>query len=112
MQFARGVVIEKKQGRRAAHGDVVGAHGHEVDTDRFVALQVYRQTQFRADAIGAGHQQGLAIARRDRAQGAKTAQTALHLGPMGARRHAANPLDKALAGVDIHTGVAISQGGG
>ena len=112
VQLAGGVVIEKKQRFGAAHGDVVGAHGHQVDADAVVAIEGHRQTQFGADAIRAGYQQGLAVARRDRAQGAKTAQAALRLGPLGARRKAANPLDKPLAGVDVHTGVAISQGGG
>ncbi len=67
IQFAGGVVIEKKQRFSAHDGDVVAAHGHEVNAYGVMDTQIHRQLQFGTYAIGSRYQHGFRISRRDRA---------------------------------------------
>jgi hypothetical protein len=60
-QFAGREVVQKEQGFRSAHCNVVDAHSDEVDADRVVAVHQEGDLQFSADAIGTGYQHRIFI---------------------------------------------------
>ena len=62
VEFASGVIIEKKKGFGADHQHVVDAHGHQILADEVVAVVVDGDFQLGADAIGTGHQDGFFVA--------------------------------------------------
>ena len=78
-QLAGGVVVEEEQGLGALHGDIVDAHGDEVDADAVVAAGVDGEAQLGAHAIRAGHQHRFAVALRQADQRAKAADPGKHL---------------------------------
>ena len=55
------VVIEKEERFCTADDDVIDAHGDQIDADGGMALQVDRQSQLRAHAVGPGDQHRLGI---------------------------------------------------
>ncbi len=55
-QFSGGVVIEKKQRFSTTGQDVIDTHGNQVDSDGVMAVELPRQQQLGAHAIGAGYQ--------------------------------------------------------
>src|SRR6185437_4918468 len=106
-KLAGGVVVEKEERLRALHGDIVGAHGHQIDADRIVPPGVYREAQLRADAIGPGHQHWVPVTRWQLHQRAEAADAGQHLRPSRTRDERLDALDELVAGVDVDTGVAI-----
>ncbi len=61
LQFAGADVVEEEQGFSAEDGDVVDAMIDEVGADGVVLVHRERDFEFRADAVGAGDENGLAI---------------------------------------------------
>src|SRR5690606_22005128 len=111
IQLARGVVIKEKQRLGAADHQVVDAHGHEVDADLVVLVQIHRQSQLGADAVGSGHQHRLTVTRRNLAQGAEAAQTAHDFRARSALGDVLDTIYKRVARIDIDTGVLVTDGG-
>ena len=54
-------VIQEEQGFGPNHEHVVNAHGHQVDTDCVELLGLGRQLDLAADAVGAGHENGVFV---------------------------------------------------
>ncbi len=111
VQFAGGVVIEEEQRLCTADHQVIDAHGDQVDADGVVLVQVQRQTQLGAHAVGAGNQNRLLVAGRDFAEGAEASQAAHDFRTLGALGDALDAFDQCFTGVDVYTGVFIAQGG-
>ena len=61
----------------------------------------------RADAVGRGDEQRLAVARRDRERATEPAETADDLGPAGRFDVRPHELDRGLAGRDVDAGRAV-----
>ena len=108
----RCIVIKKEQWFRTGDHDVVDTHGHQVDTDAVVNVCLDGQLELGADTVGAGYQYRLAVTiQRQFKQGTKTAQACQYAGPPGPGDRGLDPFDQLAAGLDIHTGVAVAQGG-
>ena len=95
----------------ALHQHVVDAHRHEVDADRVVALEVERQLQLGAHAVGPRNQHRLAIAFGHFEQRAETAETAEHALAQGFFGEWLDALDEGVAGIDVDAGITVGKGG-
>ena len=76
-----------------------------------MTLEVHRQTQLGADAVGAGDQNRFAILLRQRAQRAESAQSTHHFRAAGFLHHALNTVDESVACINIHAGIFIAERG-
>jgi hypothetical protein len=108
-QVAGGEVVEEEQGLGAAHDQVVGVHGHQVDAHGVVLVQHERELELGAHAVGARHQQRVLVALGQAAQAGEAAQVGQHLGAHGALDVALDALDQGVARVDVDTGVAVGK---
>ncbi len=104
-------VIEKEERLGALHENVVHAHRDEVDADGVVPAVLERELELGADAVGAGDQHRLAVALRDLEQRAEAADAREHLGAQRALGERLDALDQRIAGIDVHAGVAVREGG-
>ena len=105
------VIVQKEQGLRALHHDVVHAHGHQVDAHRIVPAGVDREAQLGPDAIRARDQHGLAITVEGYFhQGAESADSAEDLATHRAAYMRLDALDQLFACIDIDAGRAVSDG--
>ena len=78
-QFAHADVIQKEQGLRAQHGDVVDAMVDEVLADGVVAVHHHGDLQLRADAVHAADQHGpFVFLHVEREQSAKSTNRPEH----------------------------------
>jgi hypothetical protein len=75
-----------------------------------MAVQLLRQLQFGANAIGARNQNRFAIFAGQIEQGTEAAQTAHDFGPKGALYQRFDAFNHFISGIDIYAGVTISQG--
>ncbi len=106
------VVVEEEQWFGAAYNEIIDAHRHQIDTDGVVLVHLHRQFELGADTVGAGDQHRLFVAiQRQLEQGAEPAQPANDLGAQGAFGVGLDAFDQAVAGVDVHTGIAITEAG-
>ena len=110
VELAAGEVVEEEQRLGALHQDVVDAHRHQILADGVVLVELEGELELGADAVGAGHQHGLLEFFRDLEQRAETADPAHHLGAHGALGKGFDTVDQGIAGIDIHTGIAIGKG--
>ena len=94
-------VVEEGERLGAGAHDVVGAHRDEVDADRVEPADRGGDRRLRADAVGRGDEQRLAIAGRDRERAAEPAEAADDLGPPGRVDVRAHELDGPLARLDV-----------
>ena len=104
-----GDVVEEGQRLRPGAHDVVGAHRHEVDADRVEAADRGGDGRLRADPVGRGDEQRLAIAGRDGEPATEPAQPADDLGPPGRVDVRAHEVDRPLPGRDVDPGAAIGR---
>ena len=110
VEFARRIVVEEKQRLCALDGYVVDAHADEVDADGVMPTRVDRQSQFRTHAIGARNEYwALPATFRQLHQRAESADAGQNLRASRALDERLDPLDQLIAGVNVHTGVAIGQ---
>ena len=110
VELAGGVIVEKEQGFRPLDDDVVDAHGDEVDADGVMPAGFDGELELGADPIRAGDEHGLAVAVQGQLeQGAEPSQSREHAGPRGAGNGRFDPLDEAVAGIDIDAGILITQ---
>ena len=97
-------VVEEGERLGAGAHDVVGAHRDEVDADRVEPADGGGDGRLRADAVGRGDEQRLAVARRDGERAAEPAEAADDLRPPGRLDVRAHELDRPLAGGDVDPG--------
>ena len=93
------------------YNDVVGTHGHEVDTDGPVAARIDRQAQLRADTVRAGDQHGLLVARRQLHKRAEAADAGQDLRALRSLDDGFDALDELVAGVDVDARIAVGEAG-
>ncbi len=74
-------------------------------------VQIQRQAQLGADAIGAGDQHRLAVFLRQRAQRAEAAQAAHHFRAAGLLHHAFDSVNQSIACININTGIFVAERG-
>ncbi len=112
VEFSGRKIVEKEQRLGALDDHVVDAHGHQIDAHGVVPAGVDRQAQLGADAVGSGHQHGLAVAiERHLDQGAESAQPAQHLAAHGTLHVGFDAFDEFLAGVDIDSSLGVGYRG-
>ena len=104
---ADGHVVEERQRLGAGADHVVGAHRDEVDADGVEPADGRGDDRLRADPVGRGDQERLAIALRDRERTTEPTQTTDDLGPARRVDMGADELDGLLPGVDIDAGASI-----
>ena len=111
LKFAAGEIVEKKQRLGALSQDIIGAHGDKIDTDRIVNARVEGEHQFCADAIRAGHKDGiLPVFLLQVEQGAEAAKTAHDTGAPRRLGHWRDRFDQSLACLNIDTGILVGKG--
>jgi hypothetical protein len=86
------------------HEKVVDAHRDQVDADRVVTVGREGDLELGADAVRGRHEDGLAVARRDRDEGREGADAAQDLGALRGRGEALDPAHGLVAGADVHAG--------
>ena len=106
-------VVGHEERLRADHDDVVDDHADQVEPDRVVLVDGLRDRDLRADAVGAGGQQRTRVrAQRGRVEEAgETADSAQHLGTVGAAHRGLHQLDREVAGSRIDPGFGIGVHG-
>ncbi len=110
IELAAGEIIEKQQGLRALHHEVVHVHGDQIDADRVVAAALDRELQLGADPVGRGHEQGIAIARALQVEHpAEAADLGIGAGARGRFHQRLDQIDEPVAGIDIDAGVAVAE---
>ncbi|OIQ79779.1 hypothetical protein GALL_384690 [mine drainage metagenome] len=109
-QFAAGEVVEKEQGFCALHQDIVDAHRHQVDADRVVLVELERQLELGADAVGTGYHDRIFEFLRHFEQRTETADAGQHLGAHGTAGIRLDVFDQRVASFDIHACVAVADG--
>jgi hypothetical protein len=109
-------VVGHEERLRAHHDDVVDDHADEVLADRVVLVDRLRDRDLRADAVGRGGEQRLAVAeQRARVEEAReAADAAEHLGAVGAPDGRLHQFDGEISrrGVDAGFGIGILWGMG
>jgi hypothetical protein len=112
LELPGGVVVQKKQRLGTQHGDVIDAHGNQIDADRVVTPHLDRQLELGAYPVGARDQHRLAIAvDRQLEQPPKAAEAAEHTDTAGALNQRFDGLDELIAGIDVHTRAAVGHVG-
>jgi len=110
IQLAGGVVVKKEKRLGAGDDDIVDAHGNQIDTDAIVLPGLKGKAQFGADTVCAGDQDGSAITlHRQLEKPAKAAESAQHARTMSGGNIAFDALDQLSTGIDINTGVPVTQ---
>ncbi len=110
IELAGGEIIEEEQRLRALHHQIVDAHGDQIDADRVVPVGADRELEFGADAVGGGHQQGIAEIRALEVEhAAEAADLAVGARSRGRAREWLDQIDQPIAGIDIDSCVAVAQ---
>ena len=103
-------VVEKQQRLGALHHHVVDAHRDQIDADAVMTSGFDGEQQLGADAIGARHQDRIAItAGTQIKQSSKATEPTEHATAMGRAGSGADASDQLFAGLDIDAGGAIGQ---
>lgn len=103
-------VIKKEQRFGSLYQHIVNAHGDQVDTDRAVLVQLLRQHQLGAYAVGSRYEHGFLVAPGwQRKQAAKAAEPGHHFGTACAGDRGLDAVNERIAGLDIDAGVFIGQ---
>ncbi len=98
-------VVEQEQRLRPLAHEVVDAHGHEVEADRVEAGDLLGNECLGADAVGAGDEDGLAVAAGGQLEEAtEAAEAAEDLGPVGRAGQRPDEVDGPLGGGDVDAG--------
>ena len=103
-------VVEEEQRLGADRQEVVHAHRDEVDADGVVAIERERDPELRADAVGRGHEQRLAVAARQPRQRGEPAHACDDLGSARAACERTNAVDQAIARGDVDASGGVRQG--
>ncbi|MGF6655670.1 hypothetical protein OKW34_006260 [Paraburkholderia youngii] len=109
IELAAGEIVEEKQRLGALHEDVVDAHRDQILADRVVLVQLERETQLGADAVGAGHEHRFLVLLRHFEQRAESTDAAQHAVAQGLLGKGLDGVDEGVARIDVHAGVAIRQ---
>ncbi len=105
---ADGDVVEEQRGLGAAREHVVDAHADQVDARVAQAAGLALQQQLRADAVGARHEHGVAIAAgRDEAR--EAAEIAQHARRARGGDGAPHALDNGVRRVQRDAGLCVGQ---
>jgi hypothetical protein len=102
-------VVEEEQRLGALHEDVVDAHRHQILAHGVVAVELERQLELGAHAVGARNQHRLLVLLRQLEQRAETADAGHHAFAHGALGKRLDPVDQRVAGFDVNTGIAVGK---
>ena len=112
LEPAHGQIVQEQDRLRALDEHVVGAHRHQVDSDRLVARGLDGQPELGADSVRRGDEHRVAVPiHRELEERRESAHPAEHPGPIRAARDGPDPVDEPVAPVDVDAGVAITEGG-
>ena len=110
VQFAACKVIEKIKGLCALNQNIVGTHGHQINTHGVVNVPLKGQTQLGTHTIGAGDEHGFFVPFGYFEHGAKTANTSQHTWAHGALCHGFDCINQIITGLHVNAGVFVGQG--
>ncbi len=107
---ACGKIVEKQKRLRALDDDVVDAHRDQIDADRVVDAALDRDLHLGADAVVGGDENRVDESGRFQIEkAAKSAQFRVGAGPARRARHGFDPVDEAIADIDVDAGVGVGQ---
>ncbi len=110
IELAAGKIIEEEQRLSALNDEVVHRHCDEVDADRVVPTGLDGDLELGADAVGGGDQDRVLEARpREIEQAAEPADLPIRPRPRGSAHQRLDQVDHPGAGVDVDTGVGVTQ---
>ena len=109
-QGTTGDVVQKEQGIRPAGDHVVHAHGHQIDSHLPVAAQSCARPAWCPPHRPRPPAGAVAGRRAHGRESAKAPQAAHHFRTARAGRHGADPLNKGIARLNVHTSAAIVHG--
>ncbi len=111
VQLACREVVEEEQRLGALHQHVVHAHSHQVDAHRIQAPEVDGQPQFGAYTVGTRNKNGVLVGGSiELEQATEAADAAEHAPTVSRGNQRFDSVYQFIAGVDIDTGVPVSQG--
>jgi hypothetical protein len=109
--LAAGDVVEQEQRLGAAGDQVVDDHRHEVDAHRVVDVELLRDDQLGAHAVGRGRQDRvLVLLHVEAEQAGEAADASHHLGPHRAVHVLLELRHRLLTGVDRHPRLGVRDG--
>ena len=108
VELAGSVVIQKEEWLCTYDGNIVAAHGDQVDTDGVVSAQLHGEPQFRSYTIGAGDEHGAAIPFGNLTQRTKTSQTTQYFRSSRCLRYVLYTIHQGIARIDVDTCVFVS----
>ena len=97
-------VVEEEERVGALDGDVVHAHGHQVDADGVEAAGRFGHLQLRAHAVGRRHQHRVVVPAGHGHQAAEATDVAEDLGAVGGSHVAGDPVHRLVGGVEVDAG--------
>ena len=110
LQLAGGEIVQEEQRLGPLADQVVDAHGDEVDADRVHMAGVDGDAQLGAHPVGRGDKDRVGVARGlEVEKRAKTAEAAHGAGAVGGLGRRLDPVDKRVAGVDVHARIRVGQ---
>jgi hypothetical protein len=112
IELAGGVIVEEEQWFCARDNQVVNTHGYQINANGVVFTQVHGQTEFGTHAISTGNQYRFAVSLGNFTQSGKTAETCHHLRATGTFGYAFDSFDQGITGININTGIFVTQGSG
>ena len=109
VQLAAGEVVEEEQRLGALHENVVHAHRDEILADRVVFVQMKRETQLGAHAVGARDEYGLLVLLRHFEERAESADAAHHAFAQGLLRKRLDAIDERVARDHVDASVGVGE---
>ena len=101
-------IVEKKERLRALHEDVVDAVVDEIDADRSMDAGLKRDSEFGADAIRTGDENGIVhLCRVEAEQSAEGSNLGENAGGERAARQRADPPHDLVASLDVDAGLLV-----
>jgi hypothetical protein len=104
-------IVEEKERLGALHHDVVDAHPDKIDADGVVPAHGQGKFELGTDAVGAGDQYGFPVPGGEFKKAAKAPESRQHTRSPGLGDERFDTIYERIAGVDVHAGVPIRQGG-
>src|SRR5262245_35322122 len=110
LKFPASVIIKKEEGLGALHYEVIHAHCDQINADGVVAAGFDCNLELGADAVGCRDQYRVAVANPlELEQSAKSADFGICARTGGSADQVLDQLHHPIAGIDINTGLRVSQ---
>ncbi|VTR64016.1 conserved hypothetical protein [Desulfosarcina cetonica] len=109
-QLAGRQVVEEKEGSGPLHGNIVDAHGHQVDAHRVMAIHQKGDFELGPHAVrGTDQDRAFHVGGVQRKQAAEAANFTHDTGPTGFLGNLFDGVDKVVRRVDVDAGIGVGQ---